>query len=47
MRESIIDHRSSKGNLHDNDEELGEDVGGEDLQGKHPNQPGPLQQALW
>ena len=32
--------------LHDNDKKLWENVGGEDLQGQHPDKPRTLQQAL-
>ena len=32
--------------LHDNDKKLWEDVGGEDLQGQHPDKPRALQQPL-
>ena len=32
--------------LHDDDKKLWENVGGEDLQGQHPDKPRTLQQAL-
>ena len=32
--------------LDEDDKELWDHVGGDDLQGKNPGQPGPLQQAL-
>ena len=32
--------------LHDHHQELGHDVGGDDLHGEDPGDPGPLQQTL-